>query len=40
MRSITATGELVRTGFASLARANRHEIGEHLGPEYLSFVPA
>ena len=40
MRNITATGDFIWTGFASVPRANRHEIGEHLGPKDLSFVPA
>ncbi len=40
MRSITTKGEFVRTGFTPVPRANRHEIEQHLGAEYLSFVPA
>lgn len=40
MCSFTAAGDFIWTGFASLSRANRHEIGEYLGPKDLSFVPA
>ena len=40
MRNITTTGEFIWTSCASVPRANRHEIGEHLGPKHLSFVPA
>lgn len=40
MCSFTAAGDFIWTGFAALSRANRHEIGEDLGPKYLSFVPA
>ena len=39
MRGFAAEREFIRSGFTPVPGPGRHEVGEHVGPQDLAFVP-